>query len=79
MTVGFSRDKDRFELGHAILGLSTEIDDLVAAARRLRQVAWSDPERRLTTYALDDMIHLLTEVKLRLRDDARAAVDPARN
>lgn len=71
--------RDQSEIERAIDRLSAEIDHLIAGARPVRQLAWRDPERRLAVYALDDMIHLLAEVKLRLHDDIRSTRDPARN
>jgi hypothetical protein len=46
--------------------LATDMDQIVAKARTLRRHLWHDPEHQLTAYALDDMIHLLTQVKVRL-------------
>jgi hypothetical protein len=61
------------DLEGAIVDLATEIDCLIAHARPVRQKAWRDPEKQLTANALDDMIHLLTQVKLRLHGDASLA------
>jgi hypothetical protein len=46
--------------------LVTDIDQITAKARTLRRHLWHEPEQQLTAYALDDMIHLLAQVKLRL-------------
>ena len=67
------------DLEGEIVNLAAEIDCLVAHARPVRQKAWRDPEKQLTANALDDMIHLLTQVKLRLRDDASPASRPGIN
>jgi hypothetical protein len=70
-----SPQRDQHDIERAIAGLSSEIDHIITTARPVRQLAWRDPDRQLAAYALDDMIHLLTEIKLRLR----APHDPARN
>jgi hypothetical protein len=69
--------QEQSDIARAIVDLSAEIDQLITGARPVRQLAWRDPERRLAAYALDDMIHLLTEVKLRLQNDIRTTRDPA--
>ena len=46
--------------------LAADMDQIMAKARALRRHLWHDPEHQLTAYALDDMIHLLTQVKVRL-------------
>jgi hypothetical protein len=60
------RQRDEHDIERALAGLATEIDHLITNARPLRQLAWRDTDRQLAAYALDDMIHLLTEIKVRL-------------
>jgi hypothetical protein len=54
----------------AMQDLITDIEHVVNKACRLRQSMEHDPDKQLSALALEDMIHLLAEVKLRLRIDA---------
>jgi hypothetical protein len=50
--------------------LVADIDRIVGTACEVRQRVRRDPDKQMAAQALDDMIHLLAEVKLRLRIDA---------
>jgi hypothetical protein len=60
------RQWDEHDIERGLAGLAAEIDHLISSARPVRQLAWRDSDRQLAAYALDDMIHLLTEIKVRL-------------
>jgi hypothetical protein len=54
----------------AMQDLISDIEDVVSKACTLRRRLEHDPDKQLSALALDDMLHLLAEVKLRLRIDA---------
>ncbi|MDT5210648.1 MAG: hypothetical protein QOF67_3063 [Mycobacterium sp.] len=54
----------------AMQDLVSDIEHVVTKACRLRRSLEHEPDKQLSALALDDMVHLLAQVKLRLRIDA---------
>jgi hypothetical protein len=70
MTALPDQSPQQADVAPVMLDLVADIEHLVTKACGLRQRVLHDPDKQLTSHALADMIHLLAEVKLRLRVDA---------